>query len=203
MTKEVARLREDIATLVTPASQQDEADEAALGRRRGDARPAELARREERWARSEAARRRLEAQAKADAEAERQPRAAAEAERHRTGKTRRGKAPTPVAERPDDKAQSNWTDPALHIMRSNNQGWESGGNAPVSVDAACQIIVACDVRKAPHDKQQAALLAQATLATLAAAGIELPTEAAGATEAMPATLDHGYESEAAGPALET
>jgi hypothetical protein len=192
MTKEVERLREDIATLVTQASQQDEADEAALGSRRGDELPAELARREERLARIEAAMRRLEAQAKAEAEAERQHRAAAEAERHRTGKTRRGKAPTPVEERPDDKAQSNLTDPELHIMRTNNKGWEYCGNAQVRVDAACQIIVACDVSNAPNDKQQAEPLAQAILATLAAAGIELPTEALGATEALPATLDNGY-----------
>ncbi len=124
MKKEVERLREDIETLVTQAYQQDEADDAALGSRRGDELPAELARREERLARIEAAMRRLEAQAKAEAEAERQHRAEAEAERHRTGKQRRGKAPTPVAESPDDKAQSNLTDPELHIMRINNKGWE-------------------------------------------------------------------------------
>ena len=69
MKKEVERLREDIETLVTQAYQQDEADDAALGSRRGDELPAELARREERLARIEAAMRRLEAQAKAEAEA--------------------------------------------------------------------------------------------------------------------------------------
>jgi transposase len=203
MKKEVERLREDIETLVTQAYQQDEADEAALGSRRGDELPAELARREERLARIEAAMRRLEAQAKAEAEAERQHRAEAEAERHRTGKKRRGKAPTPVEESPDDKAQSNFTDAELHIMRTNNKGWEYCGNAQVSVDAACQIIVACDVSNAPNDKQQAEPLAQATLATLADAGIELPTDESGATEAIPATLDNGYYSEAAVQALET
>ena len=46
-------------------------------------------------------------------------------------------------------------------------------------------------------------MAQATLATLAEAGIELPTEESGATEAMPATLDHGSERAAAVQALET
>src|SRR5467141_162481 len=75
MKKEVERLREDIETLVTQASQQDEADDAALGSRRGDELPAELARREDRLARMETAMRRGEAQAKAEAEAERQRRA--------------------------------------------------------------------------------------------------------------------------------
>ena len=46
MKKAVERLREDIETLVTQAYQQDEADDAALGSRRGDELPAELARRE-------------------------------------------------------------------------------------------------------------------------------------------------------------
>ena len=114
----------------------------------GDELPAELARREDRLARIEAAMRRLEAQAKAEAEAERQRRADAEAERQRTGKKRRGKAPQPVEESPDDKAQSNFTDPELHIMRTNNKGWEYCGNAQASVDGACQIIVACDVTDA-------------------------------------------------------
>ena len=66
MKKEVERLREEIEALVTQAYQQDEAEEAALGSRRGDELPAELARREDRLVKIEAAMRRLEAQAKAD-----------------------------------------------------------------------------------------------------------------------------------------
>ena len=185
MQKEVERLREDIEALVTQAYQQDEADDAALGSRRGDELPAELARREERLATIEAAMRRLEAQAKAEAEAERQRRAEAEAERQRTGTPRRGKAPQPVEETPDDKAQSNFTDPELHIMRTNNKGWEYCGNAQASVDGACQIIVACDVTDASNDKQQAEPMAQATLATLAQAGIERPKDESGAAHSHP------------------
>jgi hypothetical protein len=203
MKKEVERLREDIEALVTQAYQQDEADDAALGSRRGDELPAELVRREDRLARIEGAMRRLEAQAQAEAEAERQRRADAEAERQRTGKKRRGKAPTPVEDRPDAKAQSNFTDPELHIMRTNNKGWDYCGNAQVSVDGACQIILACDVTEAANDKQQAEPGAQATLATLSQAGLERPKDASGAVQAIPATLDNGYYSEAAVVALET
>jgi transposase len=203
MKKAVERLREDIEALVTQAYEQDEADEAALGSRRGDELPAELARREDRLARIEAAMRRLEAQAKAEAAAERQRRAEAEAERQRTGKKRRGKVPTPVADSPDDKAQSNFTAPELHIMRTNNKGWEYCGNAQASVDGACQIILACDVTEASNDKQQAEPLAQATLATLTQAGLERPKDESGAAQSIPATLDNGYYSEAAVAALET
>ena len=203
MKKAVERLREEIETLVTQAYQQDEAEEAALGSRRGDELPAELARREDRLATIEAAMQRLEAQAKAEAEAERQRRAEVEAERLRTGKPRRGKAPSPVADTPDDKAQMSFTDPELHIMRTNNKGWDYCGNAQVSVDGTCQIILACDVTDAPNDKQQAAPLAQATQANLAQGGIERPTDESGAPQVIPATLDNGYYSEAAVEALET
>jgi len=203
MKKAVERLREEIEALVTAAYQQDEAEDAALGSRRGDELPAELARREQRLATIEAAMRRLEAQAKAEAADERQRRAAAEVERERTGKPRRGKAPQPVIDTPDDKAQSNFTDPERHIMRTPNKSWEYCGNAPASVDAACQIILACDVTDATNDKQQAAPMALATLATLGQAGIEPPKDDSGTPHAIPATLDNGYYSEAAVQALET
>jgi len=202
MKKAVERLREEIEALVTAAYQQDEAEDAVLGSRRGDELPAELARREQRLATIEAAMQRLEAQAKAEAEAERQQRAAADAERQRTGAPRRGKVPKPVDETPADKAQTNFTDPELHIMQTNNKGWEYCGNAQVSVDGACQIIIACDVTDASNDKQQAAPVAQATLTTLAQAGIERPTDESGVLQPIPATLDSGYYSEAATQALE-
>ena len=202
MHKEVERLREEIEALVTAAYQQDEAEDAVLGSRRGDELPAELARREDRLATIEAAMQRLEARAKADADAERQRRAEAEAERQRTGQKRRGKAPKPVADAPTDKAQSNFTDPELHIMQTHNKGWEYCGNAQASVDEACQIILACDVTNASNDTQQAEPVAQATLATLAQAGIAPPKDESGAAQAIPATLDNGYYSETAAQALE-
>jgi hypothetical protein len=198
----VARLREEIEALVTAAYQQDAAEDAALGSRRGDELPAELARREQRVATIAAAMQRLEAQAKAAAEEERQQRAAAEAERQRTGTQRRGKAPQPVEELPADKAQTNFTDPELHIMQTNNKGWEYCGNAQASVDGACQIILACDVTDAANDKQQAVPVAHATLTTLAQAGMYLPQDEVGKAHAIPATLDNGYYSAAATQALE-
>jgi hypothetical protein len=203
MKKEVERLREDIESLVTQAQQQDESDDAALGSRRGDELPAELTRREDRLARIESAMRRLEAQAKAEAEAERKRRAEAEAERIRTGKPRRGKEPKPVEDSPPDKAQCNFTDAELHIMPTNNKGWDYCGNAQASVDETCQIIVSCDVTDATNDTQQAEPMAQATLLTLSQAGIEPPRDDTGAAQAIVATLDSGYYSEAAVLALET
>jgi hypothetical protein len=202
MKKEVERIREAIEALVTRAYQQDEAEEAALGSRRGDELPAELARREARLAKIEAAMRCLEAEAKAAADAERQRRCEADAERQRNGKKRRGKAPKEVDETPADQAQMSFTDPELHIMQTPNKGWDYCGNAQASVDGAYQIIVACDVTDATNDKQQAAPMAQAILETLEQAAIAPPRNAAGEVQAIPATLDSGYYSEAAPQALE-
>jgi transposase len=202
MKKEVDRIREDIEALVTHAYQQDEGDDAALGSRRGDELPAELARREARLAQIEAAMRRLEAEAKAEADAERKRRCEAEAERQRSGKKRRGKAPKEVDETPADKAQMSFTDPELHIMQTNNKGWDYCGNAQASVDGAYQIIVACDVTDATNDKQQAAPMGQAILETLAQADIAPRRNDEGEVQAIPATLDSGYYSEAATQALE-
>jgi transposase len=203
MQKAVERLREEIEALVTQAQQRDESDDAALGSRRGDELPAEFTRREDRLARIEAAMRRLEARARAEADTECMRRAAAEVERKRTGKPRRGQGPKAVEERPADKAQSNFTDPELHIMRTNNKGWDYCGNAQASVDETCQIILCCDVTDATNDKQQAEPMARATLASLSQAGLASPVDDTGTPEAIVATLDSGYYSEAAVSALES
>src|SRR5262249_42071605 len=199
------RLRGEIETLVTAAYQQDEAEEAALGSRRGDELPAELARREDRIAKIEEARRRLEGQGQPEAQAEREGLGEAQAERgqgRQSGQRCRGTVPAPMQEPHDDKAQLSFTDPELHIMRTNNKGWDYCGNAQASVDGAYQIILACDVTDATNDKQQAVPLAQATLAILAQAGIEPPKDASGDVLLIPATLDNGYYSEGAVQALE-
>jgi hypothetical protein len=102
-----------------------------------------------------------------------------------------------VRETPDAKAQSTCTAPELPSMRTTNQGWEDCGHAPASVEAACQIIVACDVTEATNDTPQAEPMAQATRTHLAQAGMERPQDASGDAPALPATLDKGYDSAAA------
>jgi transposase len=202
MKKEEARLRQEIEAWLRQAQDTDVQEDAALGSRRGDELPAELQRREQRLAVIAAAKQRLEEQARAEAEAERQRRAEAEAERQRTGKKRRGKEPKPVSDVPEDKVQTSFTDPELKVMPQSNKGWDYSGNAQISVDATCQVIVACFVTAAANDQQQAAPLAQATCASLEQAGVTLPSDAAGQAQKIPATLDSGYFSAAAVARLE-
>ena len=54
-------------------------------------------------------------------------------------------SPGRCTDTPADKAQTNFTDPELKMMKTSNKGWDYCGNAQISVDGACQIIVACDV----------------------------------------------------------
>jgi transposase len=202
MTKEVVRLRAEIDALLRQAETVDAQDDAMLGARRGDELPDELRRRQDRLATIEAAMRRLEAEAKAAADAERQRRADGDAERQRTGTKRRGREPGPIVETPSDKAQTNFTDPELSIMKTANKGWEYCGNAQASVDGACQIILACDVTDQCNDQQQAAPMAQATRGQLDAAGIAPIADETGARPLIPVALDTGYFSESAVAALE-
>ncbi len=202
MTKEVGRLRAEIDALLKQAEDVDAADEAVLGTRRGDELPEELRRRQDRLAVIEAAMKRLEAEAKATADTERRRRAEEDAERQQAGTKRRGREPGPIVETPAEKAQTNFTDPELSIMKTANKGWEYCGNAQASVDGACQIILACDVTDQCNDKQQAAPMAAATRDELDAAGIAPAADEAGPRPLIPAALDTGYFSEAAVGALE-
>src|SRR3954469_1865782 len=202
MTKEVGRLRAEIDALLKQAEDVDTQDDAALGTRRGDELPEELRRRQDRLTVIQEARKRLEAEAKAAADAERQRRADDEAERQQTGKKRRGREPGPIVETPADKAQTNFTDPELSIMKTANKGWDYCGNAQASVDGTCQIILACDVTDQCNDKRQAAPMAAATHAQLEQAGIAPAVAKTGESSLIPALLDTGYFSEAAVAALE-
>lgn len=201
LVKEGARLRAEIAALVQETQDLDASEDAVLGSRRGDELPAELARREQRLATIVAAKQRLEAAAQAAAEAERQRRAEAEAERQRTGQKRRGQEPGPIDETPADKAQTNFTDPDLKIMKTNNKGWDYCGNAQAVVEGKCQLIVACDVVPDTNDKQQAAPLARQALANLEQADIARPVDAQGQAVPLPNLLDSGYYSEQAAQAV--
>jgi transposase len=202
MQKEEERLQGEIADFLRQAQQADEAEDAALGARRGDELPDELRLREQRLAKIREAKARLEEQARAAAEAERQRRAEVEQRRQEQGRRPGGRPPGPIPEVPDAKAQTNFTDPELKVMPQANKGWEYSGNAQVVVDDACQIIVACDVVTDSNDKRQAVPMAQKALANLEGAGIERPRDAAGRVQKIVNAADTGYFSAEAVAGLE-
>ena len=202
LKKEQERLQAEIDDLLQQAQQVDEAEDAALGARRGDELPAELRFREQRLAKILQAKQRLEEQAKTQAEAERQRRAEAEAAVQQGHKHAGGRPAKAISETPDDKAQTSFTDPEMKIMPQSNKGWDYGSNAQMVVDDACQIIMACDVVPETNDKQQAVPMAQQALANLEAAGIERPVDAAGQAQPIANACDSGYFSAQAVAGLE-
>ena len=200
LKKDEARLKAEIAELLKEAQQTDASEDAILGIRRGDELPEELRFREQRLAKIQEAKQRLEEQARTEAERQRQQWQAEEAERQQAGKPAR-QEPTFDAT-PADKAQTNFTDPDLKIMPQANKGWEYAGNAQMVVDDACQIIMACDVVPETNDKRQAVPLAEQALANLAVAEIARPVTATGQVQKIVSLEDSGYFSAAAVAGLE-
>jgi transposase len=206
MKKDVERLRAEVADLLQQAEQADAEQDAALGSRRGDELPEELKRRQQRLQAIEAAMRRLEQEAKERAEEQRRERAAAEAQRQADGRSVRGRPPQPISEVPEDKAQTNFTDPTSKIMKVSNKGFDYCFNAQAVVDEEHQIILAAEASDAANDKQQGTPMGAATMANLEAAGIERPREEgpSGAQfRPIPLSGDNGYFSEDQVKALES
>jgi transposase len=197
MNKEIDRLEAEIDQLLKHAEELDAEQDAALGSRRGDELPDELKRREQRLAKIKEAKARLEAKALAKAEEEQRRRDEEQAKREAEGRQRRGKEPAPVDSNPEEKAQTNFTDPEAKIMKQSNKGFDYSYNAQAVVDSTEQIIVAAEVTSEANDKQQAVPMAQAALDNLNAAGIERLRGADGKPVPIPNTADSGYFSEKA------
>jgi transposase len=197
MNKEIDRLEAEIDQLLKHAEELDAEQDAALGSRRGDELPDELKRREQRLAKIKEAKARLEAKALAKAEEEQRRRDEEQAKREAEGRQRRGKEPAPVDSNPEEKAQTNFTDPEAKIMKQSNKGFDYSYNAQAVVDSTEQIIVAAEVTSEANDKQQAVPMAQAALDNLNAADIDRPRGADGKLMPIPNTADSGYFSEKA------
>ncbi len=112
----------------------------------------------------------------------------------RWAETRRGKEPAAVKATPEDKVQTNFTDPEAEIVKRSNKGFGYCCNAQAVVDSAHQIIVAAEVCIAANDKRQAVPMARAAVDNLAAAVIERPRDDQGQPLPIPNTADNGYYS---------
>ena len=123
MQEEERRLASEVEALLQKAQDTDVEEDARLGAEvRGDELPAELRRREERLAAIQAAKARLEAEQRATDDARgRQP-----------GQDRNPKGGPPYKRAygvPDEKAQSNFTDPESSIMKTSSEGFQQCYNA--------------------------------------------------------------------------
>ena len=130
---EIEALRERIAALTDRAEATDaEEDERHGGEARGDELPEELKRREDRLAAIRDAKARLEAEQRAADDARgRKP----EWERN----PKRGPPYKRGYGEPEEKAQSNFTDPESRIMRTSSEGYQQCYNAQTVVEGENQL----------------------------------------------------------------
>jgi len=164
MSESEKKLQAQVEELLQRAAAVDAAEDEQYGRgQSGDEIPDELARRESRIKKIQAAKAELEAEARQDAEDKRASAEAKIAERReqeaRTGKKAGGhdpQAPDPAKAEPDPKAQRSFTDPESRIMPSGSQkgAFLQGYNAQAAVDSQAQVIVAVDVIQQTTDNHQ-------------------------------------------------
>jgi len=87
-----------------------------------------------------------------------------------------------------ERAQSNFTDPESRIMHTPD-GFQQCYNAQVAVDAESQVIVACEVSRAPPDVQRLRPMLEQITALNGRPPEELSADAGYASEANFAALD--------------
>ena len=120
--------------------------------------PEEIARRQDRKARLEAARRAIEERAQERAQreaAEYQAKLEARKAKAERGEKTRGRPPEPPDPAPGPKEQHNFTDPESRIMKAGTGGhYEQAYNAQSAVDTESMLIVGQQLSQAPNDKEQ-------------------------------------------------
>jgi transposase len=207
MEKRERELREQVEKLLAQAEAADAAEDALYGRgQRGDELPKELAFKQSRLKKIREAKAALEAEAKERAEHEREEQRRKEAELAAAGEKRRGKAPAEPSDKPEPKAQRNFTDPESRIMKDGaSKAFEQCYNAQAAVDAAAQIIVAAEVTQETNDKKQVAPMVAAIEQTMREVNGPAPAVEADAPRRLPEVLsaDNGYFSEENIQVLET
>ena len=154
--------------------------------------PGEIARRQERRQKLEAARVIIEERARQRA-AEQQPayeeKVAGRSERRARGEKVRGRDPEPPDPTPGPQDQYNFTDPESRIMKAGTgDHFEQADNAQLAVETESLLIVGQRVSAAPNDKQQLVPTLQSI-----PAGVGVPAEV---------LVDSGFYSAAAVQAVE-
>ena len=116
MEEKERELQAEVDRLLGEAAAVDAEEDARYGKdKRGDELPEELRRKGSRLKKIGEARRALEEEAKAKAEARREELRQQEEAREKEGKKRKGKKPKEPLEKPEPKAQRNFTDPDSRI----------------------------------------------------------------------------------------
>ena len=168
------------------ARRGDEIDDAEFGELlRGDEVPEHIKAAARKLAKVRAAKARLEALAEAEAERIAAERAAKEKER---GHKLPGREPKALDGVPEDKAQSNFTDPDSRIMKTKN-GYEQAYTAHAAVDAEHQVIVSHDVTAKQNDGPELESMVDQIEANVGELPAQLSADAGYCSEENLAALD--------------
>lgn len=156
MEKKAEELEAEVKRLLEQAQAVDDDEDSRYGKgKRGDELPDELRFKQDRLKKIKEAMKSLEAEAKAKADAKRQEIQQKEQALQKEGKKRRGKKPKDPSDKPEPKAQRNFTDPESRIMKDGaSKSFEQSYNCQAGVDEKSQVIVAANVTQEPNDKQQ-------------------------------------------------
>lgn len=162
MEKKVEELEIEVTRLLKQAQAVDDDEDSRYGKgKRGDELPNELRFKQGRLKKIKEAMKSLEVEAKAKADAKRKEIQQKEQTLKKEGKKRRGKKPKDPSDKPQPKAQRNFTDPESRIMKDGaSKSFEQSYNCQAGVDEKSQVIVAANVTQEPNDKQQLKPLAE-------------------------------------------
>ena len=155
MEKSVVGLEGEVKRLLAEAEGTDTAEDNRYGRGRQDeALPEELRFKQSRLAKIKEAKEALEQEAREEAEAQRLEQAKKREDRDASG-DHRGRPPKVPSERPEGKAQRNFTDPDSRIMKDGaTKAFEQCYNCQAAVDGDSQVIVATRVSQETNDKKE-------------------------------------------------
>jgi len=156
MEKKIPELEEEVRQLLGQAERVDQEEDELFGIGcRGDELPKELRRRESRIKAIKKAMAELEEEAKAQAKKKRLEQAAKAEEAQKTGKKQRGRKPQKPSDKPQEKAQRNFTDSESRIMKDGaTKAFIQGYNCQIISDQESQIICSSAVTQEANDKQQ-------------------------------------------------
>ncbi len=153
MEKSVVELEAEVRRLLLEAEATDEVEDGQYGKgRRGDELPQELRFKQGRLSRIKEAKEVLEREAWEQAQRERLDQEKKREDREVSG-DRRGRPPKAPSEKPEGRAQYNFTDPESRIMKDGaTKSFEQSYNCQAAVDGHCQVIVATRVSQQANDK---------------------------------------------------
>jgi transposase len=156
MEKKAEELEGEVKRLLAEAQAVDDAEDARYGKdKRGDELPKELRFKQDRLRKIKEAMKSLEADSKAEADVKREEIRLKEQTLEKEGRKHKGKKPKDPGDKPEPKAQRNFTDPESRIMKDGaSKSFEQAYNCQAAVDEESQIIVATNVTQQANDKQQ-------------------------------------------------